>query len=68
MRDLYLSDILEDEVYETFDGRALYISKKGEHHCVVYEKPRGTNQPWEWNLRTVSYLRRNIRTIIEMEV
>lgn len=68
MRDLYLGDILEDEVYETFDGLEIYILRKGEHHCAVYERLRGTNQTWCWNLRSMSYLRHNIRTIIEMEV
>ena len=66
MKDLYLGDLLEGEVYDTFDGRAIYILKTHEHHCVVYEKQRGTTQPWCWNLRTMSYLRHNIRTIIEI--
>ena len=68
MRDKYLGSILEDEVYETFDGREIYILKVHEHHCAVYERYRATNDDWKWNLRTVSYLRNNIRTIIEMEV
>lgn len=68
MRDKYLSDILEGEVYETFDGREIYIDKVHSQHCVVYERYRATKDSWKWNLRTISYLRNNIRTIIEMEV
>lgn len=66
MKDLYLGDLIEGELYETFDGYEIYISKLHVNHCVVYERKRGTSNNWTWNLRTVSYLRRNIRTIIDM--
>ena len=65
MSDCYLGDLLEGEVYETFDERLIYISKAHEHHCVVYECKRATDGPWEWNLRTNCYLRHNIRTIVD---
>ena len=66
MKDLYLGDLIDGELYETFDGREIYINEVHDKHCVVHERERGTSNSWTWNLRTVSYLRRNIRTIIEM--
>lgn len=66
MRDLYLGDLIDGECYETFDERIIYIDKVHEHHCAVYERERAESTDWRWNLRTVSYLRRNIRTIMEV--
>ena len=66
MRDVYLGDILEGEVYETFDGREIFIDAVREHYCVVHERDRDSNRAWAWDLRTIAYLRHNIRTIIEM--
>lgn len=66
MSDLYLGDILVGEVYETFDGREIYIKQINAHVCEVYERRRDSRESWSWNLRTYNYLRHNIRTIIEM--
>lgn len=66
MRDLYLSDLLEGEQYETFDGRVIYINKITSRYFECYEKERATNVNWSWNLRTERYLRQNIRTILEV--
>ena len=66
MKDLYLGDILDGELYETFDGREIYINEVRDNYCVGHERDRGSGKAWNWDLRTISYLRRNIRTIIEM--
>lgn len=66
MKDLYLGHLTEGEVYEYFDGRMCYIIKTHDHVVAVYETYRGRDQPWTFNLRTVNYLRRNIRTILEV--
>lgn len=66
MKDIYLGDLIEGEVYDTFDGRLIYIEKVHEHHCVVHERKRDMSDNWCWNLRTCNYLRHNIRTIVEL--
>lgn len=66
MRDMYLGDLLEGEVYETFDGRVIYLSKVTDKYCEVYERARAESSDWRWNLRTISYIKRNIRTIMEV--
>lgn len=66
MRDLYLGDLLEGELYETFDGKVIYISKVRANYCEVYEKPRAQATDWKWNLKTVKTLRGSIRTIMEV--
>ena len=66
MKDKYLGDLIESEVYEYFDGRICYIDKIHTHYCVVYETERAIESPWKWNLRSRDYLLRNIRTIMEV--
>lgn len=66
MKDKYLGDLLEGEVYEYFDGRACYIMKVHDNFCAVYETQRDKLQDWTWTLRTKNYLLTHIRTIIEV--
>ena len=66
MKDLYLGDLLEGEIYETFDGNMIYISKVGANYCEVYEKPRAQSTDWKWNVKTIRTLRGSIRTIMEV--
>ena len=66
MRDMYIGELLEGEVYETFDENMIYISKVRANYCEVYEKPRAQAVDWKWNLKTVKCLRRTIRTIMEV--
>lgn len=66
MKDLYLGDLIQGEMYETFDGNIIYISKLGANYCEVYERPRAESTDWKWNVRTVKSVREKIRTIMEV--
>lgn len=64
--DKYIGDILIDNCYETFDGHIIYIDKLHDNYAVVYETERDRLTNWRWNLRTMNYLRENIRTVMEV--
>lgn len=66
MKDLYLGDLIAGECYDTFDGRMIYIDQVHTNYCIVHECDRAKRDNWTWNLRTISYLRFNIRTIMEV--
>ena len=67
MHDKYLGQLIEGEVYEFFDNTLCYLSRVNERFVECYEKPRASPGPWEWRLRSVLFLKSNIRTIIDME-
>ena len=66
MRDLYLGDLIEGEVYEFWDGTLCYLDKVHDHHCVCYDTKRDNSAPWIWNLHTTKYLKEHIRTILDI--
>ena len=68
MIERFIGELIEGETYEYFDNRVAYIERLHEHHAVVYEKARDIpGCQWTWQLRTTKYLRRNIRTYLDME-
>lgn len=66
MKEKYIGELLIDNCYETFDGLAVYIDKLHDNYAVCYISYRDRLSDWKWTLKSISWLRENIRTILEV--